>query len=271
MAYATTFRHSATPEVRGRELDANLDALGVYVDGTFLPLTGGTITGTLTVTGTLAINGAWDGWIGANETWTYASATTFTVASDVTSKYRVGDKIKLTQTTAKYFYLVAISYSAPNTTITVTGGTDFTLANAAITSPFYSKLETPQGFPNRFAFTPVFANLGTVTVGQCYFSFSGKTLGMWINATTGTVVAGICTMTLPGGLTHCIAAATAQTGKGTRNAANGDLTIIADSGATGSVGFAPGAASATPLTRQNGSVVFGNTEFFSFFAMVPIS
>ncbi len=44
-----------------------------------------------------------DGWQPANETWTYASATTITVPSGAASKYAKGDKIKLTQTTVKYF------------------------------------------------------------------------------------------------------------------------------------------------------------------------
>lgn len=159
MAFATTFRHSPTEPVRGRELDVNFDALGVYVDGTFLPLTGGTITGNLTVTGnttltgTLAINGTWDGWIGSGETWTYASATTFTISGDLTAKYRKGDKIKLTQTTVKYFYITIASHSAGTTTITVTGGSDYSLANAAITLPFYSKMDTPTGFPDWFNYT----------------------------------------------------------------------------------------------------------------------
>jgi hypothetical protein len=87
------------------------------------------------------------GWIPAGETWTYASATTFTISGDKTDKYQVNNKIKLTQTTAKYFRIVAISYSSPNTTVTVNGGGTYTLADASITSPNYSKIDNPQGFP----------------------------------------------------------------------------------------------------------------------------
>jgi len=91
------------------------------------------------------------GWIPAEETWTYASADaptfTFTISGDKTSKYSVGMKIKLTQTTVKYFIVTAISYSSPNTTVTVYGGTDYTLANATITNPYYSTQKAPQGFP----------------------------------------------------------------------------------------------------------------------------
>ena len=89
------------------------------------------------------------GWIDANETWAYASASTFTIAGDKTSKYRVDDKFKLTQTTDKYFGCTAISYTSPNTTITVDGFGLYTLANATITGSYYSKVETPQEFPRR--------------------------------------------------------------------------------------------------------------------------
>ena len=98
------------------------------------------------------ISGAWDGWISAGETWTYASADdptfTFTVAADVTTKYSVGMKIKLTQGTVKYFIITAVStYSGGNTTITVYGGTDYDLANATISNPYYSPVKCPYGFP----------------------------------------------------------------------------------------------------------------------------
>ncbi len=98
------------------------------------------------------ISGGLDGWIPAEQTWTYASADdptfTFTVAADVTTKYSAGMKIKLTQGTVKYFIITAVStFSGGNTTITVYGGTDYDLANAAITLPYYSMVRSPLGFP----------------------------------------------------------------------------------------------------------------------------
>jgi hypothetical protein len=92
------------------------------------------------------------GWIGLNGTWTYASADdptyTLTVNSDLTSVLEPGDKIKLTQSsTEKYFIITAISYSSPSTTITLYGGTDYDLANAAISYPHYSRDKAPYGFP----------------------------------------------------------------------------------------------------------------------------
>jgi len=97
------------------------------------------------------INGYGGGWIGAGETWTYASASTYTISGDLTTKYSIGMKIKLTQTTAKYFIISAVSYGAPNTTITVNGGASYTVANAAITLPFYSVSQSPYGCPLEFS------------------------------------------------------------------------------------------------------------------------
>lgn len=50
-------------------------------------------------------------------------------------------------TLTKYFLCTASSYSAPNTTLTLYGGTDHSLMNAAITSPYYSTQKAPYGFP----------------------------------------------------------------------------------------------------------------------------
>ena len=98
------------------------------------------------------LNGILSGWIPAGETWTYAGADdptfTFKVSADVTGKYSAGMKIKLTQTTVKYFIITAVSaYSGGYTTITGDGGTDYDLANATITSPYYSMVRSPYGFP----------------------------------------------------------------------------------------------------------------------------
>lgn len=87
-----------------------------------------------------------DGWKLAAETWAYASATTITVPSGAASKYSIGDKIKLTQTTVKYFYITAVA----DTVLTVTGGTDYTVANATISANYYSKDQSPVGFPGGF-------------------------------------------------------------------------------------------------------------------------
>lgn len=116
----------------------------------------------------------WDGWSSAEETWTYASATTFTIAGvDRTARYKKGTKIKLTQGTDKYFVVYSSSFST-NTTITIIPTTDYTLANAAITNPLYSYIEAPAGWPDWFNFDPQFSvSGGTVP------TFTDVSMSMW--------------------------------------------------------------------------------------------
>lgn len=87
------------------------------------------------------------GWQTGPGTWTYSSADSptfvLTTSVDLSSFIGVGARIKLTQTTVKYFIVTAIS----GTTITLYGGTDYTLTAAAITSPYFSIMKAPIGFP----------------------------------------------------------------------------------------------------------------------------
>lgn len=147
-----------------------------YVDSGTVTMTNKTLTSP-------TLQGNIDGWIGANETWTYATGNTFTVSGDVTGKYRKGDRVKLYNGSTKYFYIIAISYSAPNTTVTVTGGNQYSLANAAISANFYSRIENPIGFPAYFAHNAPTWDTGTIdngTGGQqpqnggCYMSIRGN-------------------------------------------------------------------------------------------------
>lgn len=102
-------------------------------------------------------------WVKGAGTWTYASATTITIPSADTSNVTIGTKIWITQTTSKFFSVVGIS----GTTITVTGGSDYTVANAAITAPYYSNAETPAGFPDWFNRTPTISSAtGTITTSS---------------------------------------------------------------------------------------------------------
>lgn len=135
-------------------------------------------------------NSLW--WIYASETWTYASANTFTVPWDLTTKYQRGDRIKLTQTTVKYFTVLKVAYWA-STTITITGGTDYTLANAAITDNYYSKELSPQGYPDWFNYTPTWTGFSSPpTTSSAKFTIDWNTCtiavacsGNWTSNATG--------------------------------------------------------------------------------------
>lgn len=114
---ATTYAHDLTEEIRIVLPAVELDEMSTSIN---------------------------DGWIADENTWVYASATTFTIAStDLTDVFTKGTKLKCTNSTTKYFYVVSSSFST-NTTVTVTGESD--LADAAITANFFSYNDCPRGF-----------------------------------------------------------------------------------------------------------------------------
>lgn len=109
--------------------------------------------------------GTADGWIDADETWTYASASTITVPSGAASRYSKGDRIKWTQTTVKYGVIVSVA----DTVLTIAVNTDYTVANAAITNNYYSHQASPVGYPGWFNWTP---NGTGYTAGNSKFSIN---------------------------------------------------------------------------------------------------
>jgi hypothetical protein len=151
-----------------------------------------------------------DGWVEA-DSMTYASADdpTFalTITGDKSTTYGVGMRIKLTQSTGgtKYFVITKVDVST-NTTLTLYGGTDYNLEDEAITSPYYSPVKAPLGFPlspakwtvvvtdtsNRSQIPPtqnVWYNLGSITISipigswRVHYSVMGgisdSTAGAW--------------------------------------------------------------------------------------------
>ena len=68
---------------------------------------------------------------------------------DLTSVISVGMRVKITQSTTKYFIVTAIAFST-DTTITLYGGTDYSLVasgTTAISAFSYSSMKAPVGFP----------------------------------------------------------------------------------------------------------------------------
>ncbi len=90
------------------------------------------------------------GWSSAGA-WTYVSADApsfvFSETGDLTATYSPGMRVKYTQTTVKYGIVTKVALNGGVTEVTIYGGTDYTLANAAITNPYYSFSKAPQGFP----------------------------------------------------------------------------------------------------------------------------
>jgi hypothetical protein len=144
-----------------------------------------------------ALSALYNGWITAEETWTRIGDNAFTISGDFTSVYAVGDKLKVTDTTTKYFYITAVSYSTPDTTVTITGGSDYVLA-ASPTARYYSKSTSPVGFPQWFNWTTTYSGFSVNPTSTNKFSMNGRSVTCNIYpSVSGTSNANTFTLTLP--------------------------------------------------------------------------
>lgn len=156
------------------------------VDGDYIPAADANDLRAEVVALENALIGGWLA-IAASLTFGSASAPNFVIntPSDLTGQISVGMKIRLTQTTVKYFIVVAITA----TTMTVYGGTDYTLLNVAITSPAFSYMKAPAGFPLARAKWTVLVTDTTVRVqlnpaASTWYNLGGLSItipiGAWI-------------------------------------------------------------------------------------------
>ncbi len=137
-----------------------------------------------------------DGWLAVSEAWTYASATTITVPTGATARYQKGDRIKITQSaTVKYFYIASVA----TTVLTVTGGSDYTVSNSAISNQAVSHQLSPVGFPQWFNYAETWTGYSVApTGGYCQFCVIGTTVTVNINRpTAGTSNANTNKISLP--------------------------------------------------------------------------
>ena len=96
------------------------------------------------------------GWISDVNTWTYASASSFTVAGDQTAIFTKGLRLKWTQTINKYGVVLSSVYASGTglTTVNIAVNGDYTVTNAAISASAYSNLDEPRGWPGWFSYSP---------------------------------------------------------------------------------------------------------------------
>ena len=134
----------------------------------------------------------YDGWryIGNNPK--YISSTSIRFENiDISIAFPIGTKIKLTQTTVKYFYVLTSVYSGGHTILTLTGGSDFTVANAEITSFYYSH-GLSYGFPDVFSYLPNIIQLtgSQPSMGNAtrsgYFKLDGRLVNLFVSITMGS-------------------------------------------------------------------------------------
>lgn len=126
---------------------------------------------------------ATNGWNSGTGTWSYVSADSPSFVVDVpdadAALFSVGARLSLTQTTEKFFIVTAKgSPSGGHTPCTIYGGTDYTLANSAITVPKWSNIKVPYGFPLDKAKWTVKATHNSNTTQ------SSPTANTWYNVTS---------------------------------------------------------------------------------------
>lgn len=99
----------------------------------------------------LIFNALDNGWVDPVETPTKGTGSTLVFTGvDRTSTYEVGDKVMYTDTTVKFGYITSSVFST-DTTLTITGGSDYALVGSPTAGTFYySKASSPVGFPTAF-------------------------------------------------------------------------------------------------------------------------
>jgi len=145
------------------------------------------------------VDGKTSDWTLSADTWTYASASTFTIAGvDRTTTYTKGTRLTFTNSTVKYAVVVGSSFST-NTTVTIAVNSDYVIENAAITSPYYSHALTPTGYPPYFSITPSTSNVTGFSAidGYVYrYSMVGAAIHVFFQI-GGTSNSASFTITLP--------------------------------------------------------------------------
>src|ERR1035437_7797842 len=146
-----------------------------------------------------------NGWSAESSTRTYVDAANFSTPGDISSRYTVVTKLSCTDAAStKYFYVKLASYAigtgpSGTTTVTITGGSDYTLSGGAITNPMYSHMATPYGFPG--SITVSLSPTGWITAGLTqdnHFSINGRSLSLVFDIYSTSNAAGATkTGTLP--------------------------------------------------------------------------
>ena len=158
------------PEIKQMIRDYNADVQGdLRVAGDAL------ITGRMSATD-LSLDGREVelGWIKDKWVWYYGSATTILIyGEDITEIFPNGTKLRWTQGGGwKYAYVVGTAYASGVNTLTVTGGDDYSVANADIEDNYFSYAACPTGFPGWFNYTPTGSTSGSMTWTSISWTFA---------------------------------------------------------------------------------------------------
>lgn len=191
-----TYSDSAatTPLTNPIVLDSN-GRKQVYANGSYKFVVQTAAGATLYTFDNLRFNLSVDGWRPGEETPTYLSSGSMTVASDGTARYRVGQKVRFKQGGGyKYGYLTQVA----STSVNFNAGSDYTVANAAITDFSTSDEVNPLGFPTWFNYTPTLTGFSANPSYYARFRMVGAMIHVRFNCTgNGTSNATTFAVTVP--------------------------------------------------------------------------
>ena len=147
-----------------------------------------------------------DGWIDqTGVTWTRTGNHVFTISGDVTATYRKGTMVRYKDGGSfEYGVVINAAHAGGTTTVTLATNTDYTMAATTITDNYISHIETPEGWPGWFSYTPTYSASGSMTYGTITTAFAkrriqGRTVQVQLRATgtTGGSASTAINATLP--------------------------------------------------------------------------
>jgi len=185
-SYQNTFLNNIAGKIYST--NGTVYTVGTLTDTQYLQVSGGSIISSAVTSGASS-----NGWSAFTGTVTYVGAGTIGVGTADFSSLSVGDKLKLTQGTATLYQYIS---SLSGTIAVVSGGSDYVVGTAAITSPFFSHELTPVGFPQWFNFTATPTGMSGYTVA--YFSIIGREVSVVFGANNKSVTSTtVITVPLP--------------------------------------------------------------------------
>lgn len=199
------------------------------------------------------------GWQYDQDTWVYVSATSFKVAGkDVRTRFPKGTKVSYNDGGVDYGVVASTAFST-DTTVTLIGTSDYTIANATLTAPRYSYVATPQSFPEWFNWSPTLTGWSSAPTASVYrWRAISRTLTLVVDQLQGNFGTSNTTgwqISLPSGITSA-----AEYSQGPYGIAVDNGGALAD---IGRLIVAPSATVMTANTKANGGWTAANGKSLS--------
>jgi hypothetical protein len=145
---------------------------------------------------------AHEGFFPVSETWTRTGTHSFTVPSNLESRYRKGTKLAYTDAGVSEYGVVGSSVFVTTdnaTTVTLIPNTDYSMSTDTIADPYVSYIDNPIGFPDWFNFDAAPSGFSAVPASPSYrWRTSGKCIFIsYVELSNGTSNATTFTATGP--------------------------------------------------------------------------